>query len=71
VLLADPSAPRTIEDALPAAGAVAVVIGPEGGFDDDESGIAVAAGAVAVRLGRLILRTETAALVATHAAARG
>jgi len=43
---------------------VLVVIGPEGGFAPEEAEQAVAAGAVAVGLGRRILRTETAGLVA-------
>ncbi|MDI4646637.1 RsmE family RNA methyltransferase [Cohnella hashimotonis] len=44
-----------------------VVVGPEGGFDEDEARQAEAAGAVSVGLGRRILRTETAALVALAA----
>lgn len=43
---------------------VLIVVGPEGGFDEREAEEAVAAGAVAVGLGRRILRTETAALYA-------
>jgi 16S rRNA (uracil1498-N3)-methyltransferase len=44
---------------------VAVFIGPEGGFTEREVQLARAAGAVPVNLGRRILRTETAAVVAT------
>lgn len=44
-----------------------VIVGPEGGFDEDEARQAEAAGAVCVGLGRRILRTETAALVALAA----
>lgn len=44
-----------------------VIVGPEGGFDDDEARQAEAAGAVCVGLGRRILRTETAALMALAA----
>ncbi|MFD2333831.1 RsmE family RNA methyltransferase [Cohnella sp. GCM10020058] len=44
-----------------------VVVGPEGGFDEEEARQAEAAGAVCVGLGRRILRTETAALVALAA----
>jgi len=47
----------------PSAGVLALV-GPEGGFDDEEQDAAVAAGAVAVRLAPGILRTETAAIAA-------
>ncbi|THF72764.1 RsmE family RNA methyltransferase [Cohnella fermenti] len=43
---------------------VLLVVGPEGGFDPAEVEQAVLAGAAAVGLGRRILRTETAALVA-------
>ena len=43
---------------------VGIFIGPEGGFDEAEVEQAVAAGAVPVTLGRRILRTETAGMVA-------
>ena len=42
---------------------VAVFIGPEGGFSDEEAEEAVQAGFVPVTLGRRILRTETAGMV--------
>ena len=45
--------------------AVAVCIGPEGGWTPEEVQQAVAHGAHPVTLGELILRTETAGLVAT------
>lgn len=59
-------AARTLVDALPArANRIAVVIGPEGGFRDDEVALLVAdAGAVPVSLGPRILRAETAAITA-------
>ncbi|GIQ69704.1 16S rRNA (uracil(1498)-N(3))-methyltransferase [Xylanibacillus composti] len=41
-----------------------IVVGPEGGFTDQEAEEAAAAGANRVHLGPRILRTETAALVA-------
>ena len=41
---------------------VAIAIGPEGGFTDDEAALAVAAGWRSVDLGPRILRVETAAL---------
>jgi 16S rRNA (uracil1498-N3)-methyltransferase len=57
---------RPLRETLPAllAGATRVlaVVGPEGGFSHDEAERAQAAGARQVRLGRRILRTETAAL---------
>ena len=43
--------------------AVAVFIGPEGGFEEAEVEQAVALGAAPVTLGRRILRTETAGFV--------
>jgi 16S rRNA (uracil1498-N3)-methyltransferase len=44
--------------------AITFLVGPEGGFTDDEVNTVVAAGGVAVSLGPRVLRTETAALVA-------
>jgi 16S rRNA (uracil1498-N3)-methyltransferase len=46
---------------------VLVVIGPEGGFAEEEVARARGAGARAISLGRRILRTETAALVVLSA----
>ncbi|MDR3577712.1 MAG: RsmE family RNA methyltransferase [Anaerolineaceae bacterium] len=43
---------------------VAIFIGPEGGFTDQEAQLARRAGAIPVTLGKRILRMETAALVA-------
>lgn len=58
---------RTIKESLepgdkPLA-AIAVLIGPEGGFTDDEVRQACENGALAISLGPRILRTETAAVV--------
>jgi 16S rRNA (uracil1498-N3)-methyltransferase len=50
--------------ALPATRPVALVVGPEGGLTRDEVSALVSLGAVPVTLGRLVLRTETAALAA-------
>jgi 16S rRNA (uracil1498-N3)-methyltransferase len=44
---------------------VALFIGPEGGFSDAEIEKASAAGAKVIQLGSLVLRAETAAVVAT------
>jgi len=41
-----------------------LIVGPEGGFSDREAEQAVRAGALPVSLGRRVLRTETAAMVA-------
>lgn len=48
----------------PSALKLLVVVGPEGGFTEREASEAQAAGAVTVGLGKRILRTETAAMVA-------
>lgn len=58
------SARRSFEDALHGARNVLVLIGPEGGFSDEEAHRAQAAGASVVWLGPRICRTETAGLVA-------
>jgi 16S rRNA (uracil1498-N3)-methyltransferase len=42
----------------------AIVVGPEGGFTDDEMALAQACGAVAVHLGPRVLRAETAGVAA-------
>ena len=48
-------------------GSVVVLVGPEGGFSDDEIKKAGAAGYQDINIGPRILRTETAALVAISA----
>ncbi|MCZ2110966.1 MAG: 16S rRNA (uracil(1498)-N(3))-methyltransferase [Dehalococcoidia bacterium] len=53
-----------VAERMPLQGAVAVVIGPEGGFSRDELAAATAHGAVATSFGPNILRAETAAIVA-------
>lgn len=51
-------------------GAVSLMVGPEGGWSDDELSLMTASGLKAVRFGRRVLRTETAgiALMAALAA---
>ena len=44
--------------------AIALLVGPEGGFNDDEERAALAHGALALSIGPRILRTETAGLAA-------
>jgi 16S rRNA (uracil1498-N3)-methyltransferase len=44
---------------------IALLIGPEGGFTDEEVALAREKGAIPVGLGPRILRTETAAVVAS------
>lgn len=51
-----------------AARGLLVIVGPEGGLSPAERAALVAAGAVEVRLGAFVLRTETAALAALAAA---
>jgi 16S rRNA (uracil1498-N3)-methyltransferase len=63
VLHEDATAPLA-QAALPTAGDVLVVVGPEGGIGDDELARLVAAGARPVRLGPHVLRTSTAGPVA-------
>lgn len=52
---------------LPPRGELLLVVGPEGGLDDDELAAFAAAGARTVRLGPQVLRTSTAAAVALGA----
>lgn len=54
---------RVIESILPGE-SVGIFIGPEGGFEEAEVELAKAAGAHPVSLGKRILRTETAGLMA-------
>jgi 16S rRNA (uracil1498-N3)-methyltransferase len=53
--------------AVPAAGGIVVVVGPEGGIAPDELAAFAAAGAVTVRLGAEVLRTSTAGVAACAA----
>lgn len=43
---------------------IAVIIGPEGGFSDEEAEAVISAGGESVSLGKTILRTETAGMAA-------
>lgn len=59
------SAPESLASlAVPAAGRVAVVIGPEGGISDAELAAFMAAGACVVGLGTSVLRSSTAGVAA-------
>ncbi|MDA8127868.1 MAG: 16S rRNA (uracil(1498)-N(3))-methyltransferase [Betaproteobacteria bacterium] len=67
LLFLSPLAEMRLPD-LPAPAAMdCLVAGPEGGFEADETAALHAAGAVPVRLGPRVLRTETAALAALAA----
>lgn len=63
-LVLSPSAPGSLAGLASLPAKVELLIGPEGGLDDDELTAARAAGFTPVRLGPRILRTETAAVVA-------
>ncbi|HEX4012899.1 MAG TPA: 16S rRNA (uracil(1498)-N(3))-methyltransferase [Candidatus Cybelea sp.] len=52
-----------LREAVPAAGRVLVVVGPEGGFTHAEADLAAGRGAAMLWLGPRVLRTDTAALV--------
>lgn len=60
----DPAAHSTMTGLQPGQGRVTLLSGPEGGFADHERDAAGHAGFIPVRLGRRILRAETAALAA-------
>jgi 16S rRNA (uracil1498-N3)-methyltransferase len=49
---------------VPAAGEVLLVVGPEGGLTDEEVEALTAAGALACRIGRTVLRASTAGVAA-------
>ena len=59
-----PDGDQSLADTVRGAGAVELLIGPEGGLSAMEHEAARAAGFVGVTLGPRVLRTETAALVA-------
>ncbi len=63
----DPYADRCLTDLNPDDMKVTLLSGPEGGFSNAEREQAVAAGFIPVRLGKRVLRTETAALAALSA----
>jgi 16S rRNA (uracil1498-N3)-methyltransferase len=63
-LVLSPSAPGSLAGLTTLPNKVELLIGPEGGLDDDELDAARAAGFTPVRLGPRVLRTETAAVVA-------
>jgi 16S rRNA (uracil1498-N3)-methyltransferase len=52
-----------LESDVQGVSSILVIIGPEGGFSEEEVNRACSAGAIPISLGRRILRTETAALV--------
>jgi 16S rRNA (uracil1498-N3)-methyltransferase len=63
-LLLAPDAPVTLVEAARGLRAAQVLIGPEGGLEDEECAAALSAGYRACRLGPRVLRSETAAIAA-------
>jgi 16S rRNA (uracil1498-N3)-methyltransferase len=63
-LVLSPSAPGSLAGLTSLPNKVELLIGPEGGLDDDELIASRSAGFIPVRLGPRVLRTETAAVVA-------
>lgn len=63
----DPYAETVLTELQPENNGITLLSGPEGGFSDQERASAVAAGFTAVKLGKRVLRTETAALAALAA----
>lgn len=59
-----PTAPASLAGLSSLSSKVELLIGPEGGLDDDEVMLAESAGFIPVRLGPRVLRTETASVVA-------
>lgn len=68
MILLDPEAKKNIYDVCnPDVISVTFLIGPEGGIEDSEKELIRAAGVVEARMGRQILRIETAAIAALAA----
>ena len=67
LIFLSPTAESRLADLPAATGMDCLIAGPEGGFEPDEIAALQAAGALSVRLGPRVLRTETAALAALAA----
>jgi 16S rRNA (uracil1498-N3)-methyltransferase len=68
IVLAETEQVVSLRDALkahPSGGSLALMIGPEGGWSEDEMSLCAEAGWVPASLGQTILRAETAAIAAT------
>jgi 16S rRNA (uracil1498-N3)-methyltransferase len=63
----DPHAEKSLAELKPETLHVTLLSGPEGGFSEHERQLAVAAGFIPIRLGKRVLRTETASLAALSA----
>jgi 16S rRNA (uracil1498-N3)-methyltransferase len=63
-VLLHPRADRSMTQIIGTATAASIVVGPEGGFSEDEMARATRAGVISARFGPRTLRTETAGLAA-------
>ncbi len=68
-IILDPSGEVSLSDTLTHAESATIAVGPEGGFDTSELAAAASSGWQIAHMGPRILRTETAAIVATALAA--
>ncbi|MGB5622943.1 MAG: RsmE family RNA methyltransferase, partial [Gammaproteobacteria bacterium] len=66
-LMPDIATSAALSAQTPSAEGMTLLIGPEGGLDDEEKALARRLGFVPVSLGPRVLRTETAAVVAVTA----
>ncbi len=66
-LLSPHASVTRLRDRLPPQGKVTLLVGPEGGWNGEESEAALSAGFVPLALGPRVLRTETAAVTALAA----
>ncbi|MBW1297197.1 16S rRNA (uracil(1498)-N(3))-methyltransferase [Aquimarina litoralis] len=60
---------QSLQETLKTKGKTTILIGPEGDFSNKEIGMALTKGYTPITLGNNRLRTETAAIVATHSVA--
>jgi len=63
-LMLQPDSEQTLHDLAPPEGNIVILVGPEGGLNQEEQRLAALAGFRGIRLGQRVLRTETAALSA-------
>ncbi|WP_456448836.1 16S rRNA (uracil(1498)-N(3))-methyltransferase [Thiolapillus sp.] len=66
-LFLDPMAQHCLKEIPPPGQELGLLIGPEGGFSDQETALAGKSGCTGIRLGPRVLRTETAPLAAIAA----
>ena len=66
-LFLDPFAARSLVEIQNKTSQITLLVGPEGGFSEQERALAISSGFIPIKLGPRILRTETAALAALTA----